>query len=127
MSYTRDFQLDNYVVKQVISCLNNYSFPHIVPKNTVLRIKPLAYSISECVVVCGEVFGIILKGTMATIIKQDDETWFIPNKLPEIFDLAHLRELERLCHIANEYVEKNGTPRYFEGIRPKILCGYTLK
>lgn len=127
MSYTRDFSLDNYIIKEVIKCLNNYSYPNIVPKNTVLRIKPLKYSISECIVVCGEVFGIILKGTMATIIEQDDETWSMPNRPLDVFDLAHLREMERLCHIANEYVEKNGEPRYFEGIKPKILCGYTLK
>ena len=120
-------QLDSYYLNRAIAYINDYSGFNELPHYTPVQVNIGYHKDIPCIAVCGECYGIIMMGSRACIIINDDGTWFVNKRIPHIFDSAWIHELNKLTKIAWKYLEEHGTPRYYSGFSKRYLCGFTLK
>lgn len=124
---SKTVQLDSSYLNRAIACINDYSGFNALPTYTPVQVNLGYHKDIPCIAVCGEYYGIIMMGSRACIIINDDGTWFVNKRIPHIFDSAWIYELNKLTKIAWKYLEEHGTPRYYSGFSKRYLCGFTLK
>lgn len=77
---------------------------------------------------CG---AIICIGSLLYFISEDDGYWFINNSetdygVQSTFSIGWAESFNDALKKLIEYTKENGEPVYYEGIKEKIICHYSL-
>lgn len=114
----------NWLNKNYNQDSKNYSIFSGAKPEVIRYNKEIAISLWAC-------GAIVCIGSLLYFISEDDGNWFIRDSegeygLQSTFSIGWAESFSEALKKLIEYTKENGKPVYYEGIKEKIICHYTL-